>query len=271
MNHSLKACNFFFSLPNEVRDKIKIFLTSQEWRKLLNICQKQEKKKEKIQEADFYYLKKILYDMKSSGLAAKSNLLSNIYISIFLLFTCFSLLKAEYSVSIYLFLYSIFGYICIKRKSQTYWNLHFFRSKFEPSFFLLSGYVYVLLLLLIGYNTVSAESVSDWGHQPEISFILQACLLGPIFEEIFFRGYIFEISSISSGNNKSGEYNGIWISSLLFAIAHLQDIQIEALLKTLTLFFSAGVLLACLRWYTRSLLYGSVVHIAFNSTTLLIL
>ena len=275
-----KASAIFLSLPNEVRDRVKVFLTTREWGKLLAPIKLQSldmgnsinpvntinKRASNSIQANFHQLKNFLHAMNLSALTGKKKIIAKVYLIIFLLFTFFSLVEADYSVSVYLFLYAVFGYICLRRKSQIYWNIHFFESKFEPFFLLLSGYTYIFLILLIGYHIAEPDSGSYQNYKAGFSFIIQACFLGPVFEEIIFRGYIFEITAIGFHNKKYHEYVGIGVSSFLFAVIHINSPELTLVFKHLLLFFSAGFLLGLLRWYTKSLFYCILVHIAFNTT-----
>ena len=193
-----------------------------------------------------------------------------LYLFFFLSFSFLALTYHEYQISIALALYSIIGYCCMNQKSNRYWKIQFISPKIQENFIVTSLCVYIFLVLLMGYYTIDSYAKFTWNYHPSLFFILQASFFGPLFEEIFFRGYIFEIASLGLSKKKNREYLGICISSFLFALIHISDINISPLLNDVAIFSIAGLFLGLLRWYTRSLLYCSVVHMSFNTTMILI-
>ena len=137
-----------------------------------------------------------------------------LYLFFFLSFSFLALTYHEYQISIALALYSIIGYYCMNQKNNRYWEIQFINPRIQESFIVTSVCVYIFLVLLMGYYTIDSYAKFTWNYHPSLFFILQASFFGPLFEEIFFRGYIFEIASL--GLNKKKIVN-IWVFvSVLF-------------------------------------------------------
>jgi membrane protease YdiL (CAAX protease family) len=83
--------------------------------------------------------------------------------------------------------------------------------------------------------------------------IIEAAFIGPIFEEILYRGVITKslLKSYSPAR-------AIIISALMFGIAHFNPAQIPTAIL-------AGVLFAWLYYVTGSLIPGIIIHILNNS------
>ena len=86
-----------------------------------------------------------------------------------------------------------------------------------------------------------------------VAAFMQACLLAPITEEILMRGYILHGLS-----KKHGVLIGILLSTLLFAILHINISQILSA-------FIGGLLIALLYMKTKSMSCCILAHILYNS------
>lgn len=92
-----------------------------------------------------------------------------------------------------------------------------------------------------------------------IGMLLFAGVIAPLGEEFLFRGVLYPLL-----RNKWGVFIGVFTTSLIFAIAHLNIlIGINA--------FLLGILLAILFEYSRSLWISSFLHILNNTMRLAIL
>lgn len=110
------------------------------------------------------------------------------------------------------------------------------------------------------YVTTKTQAVvNDFPHSLGglLLFILLACIAVPLFEETFFRGFLFQGFASSFGP--------IWgaiISATLFSLSHQQlDIFVPL--------FVLGVALAWVFYYTRSLWTNVAVHSLFNAFAVL--
>tara|TARA_B100001250_G_scaffold406706_1_gene426220 strand:+ start:256 stop:981 length:726 start_codon:yes stop_codon:yes gene_type:complete len=86
-------------------------------------------------------------------------------------------------------------------------------------------------------------------------------IVQPIFEEVLFRGFLFEHLE-----RKWGGFITILITSITFSIVHF---QYNFFILFLVL-FPMAVLLGYSRWKTKSLLPAIIIHCINNSLTLLI-
>lgn len=128
---------------------------------------------------------------------------------------------------------------------------------------------YLLLTLVLSASTIV---VNDWisaqlawlpdlmkdtfaGMSTGVLGVLSITIVGPIFEEILFRGGITR--------NLLKQYNptkAILFSALIFGVIHINPAQIVPA-------FFAGLILAALYYRTGSLIPGMLLHIAVNSTS----
>ena len=126
---------------------------------------------------------------------------------------------------------------------------------------LLGSGIFHLLMWLndIFYNDHFQISLIFWDTaHPLIYSIIFICLQPALFEELAFRGFIF--------NNLLGKFSvtaTFVISALLFAILHLSVISVLWL-------FPIGLLFAYFRYKYNSLWYGIVGHFCYNCTIILL-
>lgn len=119
------------------------------------------------------------------------------------------------------------------------------------------------LSLQILINTLQAFGVDTSGAAPVVApriasasdytyWLIALCVVAPIAEEIFFRGYAL------SGFIKRGVTNrGLLATSALFAVVHLDPLALGPL-------FAAGLLLGALRIKTGSLTASLTAHATNN-------
>ena len=89
-----------------------------------------------------------------------------------------------------------------------------------------------------------------------IAGALNACIFGPIMEEICFRGLVLD----GLLKTRCRPWLAILISALLFALLH----GLGANFVTAMLF---GILVGWLYWRTSSIIPGIIIHITNNSLT----
>lgn len=92
-----------------------------------------------------------------------------------------------------------------------------------------------------------------------IMLVLLVAIGAPLVEEIFFRGLLFR-----AFDNKLGRVAAIVGSSVLFGLSHFQPIQFPALV-------AFGLVLALLVHYTDRLGPAIWAHVAFNTSTVILL
>jgi membrane protease YdiL (CAAX protease family) len=125
------------------------------------------------------------------------------------------------------------------------------------------GLVSVYVVNLV-YNTLVTTKtqavVSDFPHSLGglLLFVLLACVVAPLYEETFFRGFMFQGFASSFGP--------IWgavISAALFSLSHQQ-------LDVFVPLFALGLALAWVFYYTRSLWTNVALHSLFNAIAVLV-
>ena len=121
-------------------------------------------------------------------------------------------------------------------------------------------YLFQVVLLVIFGAPKNQDLVNDLkAEHSELvlaSYAVLVCVLAPIAEEIFFRGFMFRVFS-----DRLGVAAGVLLSSAVFGLAHLPGSPIETGLSL----FALGVGFALLRWKTGSLLPSMALHAANNS------
>ena len=94
--------------------------------------------------------------------------------------------------------------------------------------------------------------------------LLYGITIGPIIEEILFRGAAFSVIYVTAASIKGllglRLAIAIVLSSLLFAVAHTRTIGIPWLV-----FFGMGTLYALLRWRSNSTAAAALMHATYNA------
>ena len=93
----------------------------------------------------------------------------------------------------------------------------------------------------------------------KLSLAFSVAVLAPIFEEIFFRGFLYQAL-----RKRIGPWAGVFATAGLFAVIHPSPFQTS-------LIFPLGLLLAYLVEKTGSLIPSIVLHFLTNGTTLAML
>jgi membrane protease YdiL (CAAX protease family) len=112
-----------------------------------------------------------------------------------------------------------------------------------------------LLYAYVVPNTKEQSVVSDFPRTGGgvLLFVLLACVIAPLFEETFFRGFLFQGFASSVG-----PLWGAVLSGALFSLSHQQlDIFVPL--------FALGLVLAWVFYRTRSLWATIACHSAFNA------
>ncbi len=111
---------------------------------------------------------------------------------------------------------------------------------------------------LVGEETFRAMMYNPVG-------LLTVAVLGPLAEELLFRGGVQggfskgEPSSAGEGFLKSGGKTALFLSAVIFAVAHLNPAQMPAA-------FILGLVLGFAYWWTGSLVAPVCIHVFNNST-----
>jgi hypothetical protein len=88
----------------------------------------------------------------------------------------------------------------------------------------------------------------------------------PVVEELFFRGLV-----LRSIERRLGPLWAIALSSILFGLAHVQDLPTDALVLAMASLAAVGVVFAILAVRTGRLGAGIIAHLTFNLYTVVLL
>lgn len=143
-----------------------------------------------------------------------------------------------------------------------------FQFEWQPRYFiyLLLGYIISYMSdFLLSYfipsssNQISLnETIEMIGRQELPYFLLIVCFIGPIAEELIYRGVL-----MTTFFKNSPWYGDVLLSAIIFGFIH-----INFALTPLTFFIyaSGGLILALLYRMTKNLYYPIVLHILINIT-----
>lgn len=161
----------------------------------------------------------------------------------------------------------------VKTKGQLAWQSLGFR-RFSPGQALL--WIIVLMLVIFGVNNLYQYIIttlhlnlqtndqvllaqSKQAPLTTYSTLLAAVVIAPFCEEVFFRGFVFPGLC-----NEMPVGWALVISSLLFAITHAD-------LGSFAVLFVIGLGLAFLRWRTKSIWPGMLLHALNNAIAALVI
>ena len=140
--------------------------------------------------------------------------------------------------------------------------------KWQPRYFiyLLLGYIILYMsdflfsyLLSPSSNQISLnETVEMMGRQELPYFLLMVCFIGPIAEELIYRGVL-----MTTFFKNSPWYGDVLLSAIIFGYIHI-DFALTPL--AFFIYASGGVILALLYRKTHSLYYPILLHILINMT-----
>jgi membrane protease YdiL (CAAX protease family) len=161
-------------------------------------------------------------------------------------------------VAIVLFV-SVFLYACVDRgRLFTYFGWTKPRRAVSWLYAPLSGVlvaVGVLSVMRVAHMSLGAASRER---------LLYGVTLGPILEELLFRGAAFSVIYVTTSSVKTLARLRITLaiigSSLLFALAHTNAVEIP-----LFLFFGTGTLYAMMRWRSNSTAAAALMHATYNA------
>jgi uncharacterized protein len=125
---------------------------------------------------------------------------------------------------------------------------------------MVTWWIFQLVVVLIFGQPEKQELVDELKTENSVlvlvTFGVLVCVLAPIAEEIFFRGFMFRVFAA-----RMGVAAGALLSGAIFGLAHLAGSP----LITGVVLFALGVGFALLRWWTGSLLPSMALHAANNS------
>ena len=141
-----------------------------------------------------------------------------------------------------------------------------FKCQLRYFIYLLLGYIILYMsdflfsyLLSPSSNQISLnETVEMMGRQELPYFLLIVCFIGPIAEELIYRGVL-----MTTFFKNSPWYGDVLLSAIIFGYTHI-DFALTPL--AFFIYASGGVILALLYRKTHSLYYPILLHILINMT-----
>ncbi len=130
------------------------------------------------------------------------------------------------------------------------------------AFYLINGfYQYVITVFHLNLQTNDQVILQQSKEAPLTTYatLIASVLVAPICEETFFRSFVF-----TGFLNRMPVVVAILLSSLLFAIAHAD-------LGSFAVLFFIGLALAFVRWRTRSIWPGILLHLLNNGIGALVI
>lgn len=130
------------------------------------------------------------------------------------------------------------------------------------AFYLINGlYQYVITVFHLNLQTNDQVILQQSKDAPFTTYatLLASVVVAPICEETFFRSFVF-----AGFLNRMPTIVAIVLSSFLFAIAHAD-------LGSFAVLFFIGLALAFVRWRTRSIWPGIILHLLNNGVGALVI
>lgn len=175
----------------------------------------------------------------------------------------------SYYFAIFLFFLSailsfyIMYYFCSWKKQKTLKEGLFFYPKSRKTYFtcILIGVIMPLITLPIIFHFAPKEfyAMNLTKTKGGLVYLFTCALVAPLFEEIFYRGFIFAFFQ-----SKINSYWAIIITGIFFALSHFMNIGNAHIL--LSLFTLYGFVLTLIRYFTNSLIPPMITHFVHNAT-----
>lgn len=130
----------------------------------------------------------------------------------------------------------------------------------------LGAFTFVVLAMLGNFLPMPKETPFDrLFEKPRDAYLLAilATTLGPLMEELFFRGFLYPVVA-----RRLGVWWGIFLAALPFALLHLQ--QYGFAWGIILLIFGVGLVCGIVRAATKSVGASFLVHAGYNGTQMLI-
>jgi hypothetical protein len=190
-------------------------------------------------------------------------------------YSTYSKIATSMTLSYFIMITLLFFFVYIKYKDKIQSLGLQFRSFFKSMFLGLAGYV-AIIPVLVAAVFISSGLASYFKLKPEARPILEAflvqdgqfllvylmlivCFVGPVIEEVFFRGFVY-----TALRKRLSSFLSITISAFFFSWLHM---TLFGFLPILIL----GILLAYLYEKNGTLIPSIIVHIVHNSAVVIFL
>jgi membrane protease YdiL (CAAX protease family) len=150
-----------------------------------------------------------------------------------------------------------------------------FKSNYDKNLMWIALFlIMALVLMIVSAIILHSFGVGESANQEAIDksiakygilHILTVCIFGPVVEEVFYRGILFETLKGKVSNTIRGVF-AILLTSLLFAFAHVSVIgfTVDDLLANIPVFM-LGLSLTAVYFKTDNIICSILLHIIINS------
>jgi len=116
--------------------------------------------------------------------------------------------------------------------------------------------VLVIAMSFLGMGTENSKTESLQSQMNLLNFAIgfvSAAIISPIYEEIFYRGFLYRFFS-----SRYGVLSGMIISSIIFTVVHIPTFN------TLPVNFASGLIFSWVYQKTGSVIPSILIHGIFN-------
>lgn len=222
--------------------------------------------KDKLSEFDFISVKEFILALFLMLVATVVSFLflPEIFQKVFPVYSSF--FKSHYFmifvfiVSAVLNFYIIYYFSCKKRNKSLKEGLFLYPKPKKTIFLSVAlGIIMPLSVMPIAFKFMPREfyAIDLLKTKEGMIFLFVSALIAPIFEEIFYRGFVFTFFQ-----SKLNSFWAVIITALFFGFSHFINIGNAHIL--LSLFIYYGFVLSLLRYFTNSLIPPIITHFVHN-------
>jgi membrane protease YdiL (CAAX protease family) len=168
---------------------------------------------------------------------------------------------------------ALLGYMYVlvtkERGCPRFWEAMHWNWPISTARFLLGGVTLQAVFLIVEWQLkrfIPKETPFDLLLRRPLSMILIAVFsitLGPLMEELFFRGFLYPVLK-----QRLGVAGGVFITALGFGLVHASQYGYSWL--SVSLIFVVGIVLAMVREKNNSVAAGFLVHAGYNATIMML-
>ena len=163
-------------------------------------------------------------------------------------------------------LFSILYFFACRRKNKSLKEGLFFYPKPRKTILIsvLIGFITPIVTLPILFKFAPSHFFAmDMAKTKDgLVYIFICGLLAPLFEEMFYRGFIFPFFQ-----SKLNSFWAVIITAVFFGVSHYANVGNAYLL--VSMFILYGFVLTLIRYFTNSLIPPMIAHLTHNSTLLM--
>lgn len=158
-------------------------------------------------------------------------------------------------------LFIIYYFVC-KRKNKSFFEGLFIKAVSKKMYMIsfATGVVMPIATLPVIFKVAPKEfyAMDLIGQQGGLLYLFISATIAPVFEEVFYRGFVFPFFQ-----SKTNSFWGILITGLFFGLSHFMNVGNAMIL--LSLFVLYGFVLTFLRYFSNSLIPPIITHLIHNA------